>query len=94
MDFSPVVFWDVDMTRIDWHNSSRFVIGRVIQYGTVDDWRKLKAFYGLEMIREEMLKERDLDERTVSFLSCVLEVPKERFRCYIERQSRPKPSDF
>lgn len=82
------------MTRIDWHNRSRFVIGRVAQYGTADDWRKLKAFYGLEVIKQEMLKERDLDERTLSFLSCVLEVPKERFRCYIERRSHPKPSDF
>jgi len=94
MDFSPVIFWDVDMARIDWHKSSRFVIGRVTQYGTADDWRKLKAFYGLDAIKQEMLKERDLDDRTLSFLSCVLDLPKEKFRCYMEKQSHPKLSDF
>lgn len=87
MDFSPVIFWDVDYAKIDWHKSRRFVISRVVQYGTVTDWRKLKSFYGLKTIEEEMLQEKDLDSRSLSFLSCVLDIPKEQFRCF-------EPSSF
>ena len=86
MDFSPVIFWDVDSSKIDWQKSSRFVIGRVVQFGTVDDWKKAKKLYGLEKIKQEMLKERDLDSRSLSFLSCILNVPKEQFKCYTTRQ--------
>ncbi len=94
MDFSPVIFWDVEYSKIDWNKSSRFVIGRVVRYGTASDWKKLKALYGLALIKTEMLKERDLDERSLSFLSCVLEVPKDQFRCYKSKPLHPAHSDF
>lgn len=94
MDFSPVIFWDVDYAKIDWKKSARFVIGRVVRYGTADDWRKLKKLYGTEVIKNEMLEEHDLDNRTLSFLSCIFDIPKEKFRCYTIRQSRRAPSDF
>ena len=94
MNFSPVIFWDVDYTKINWHKSSRFVITRVVRYGTAEDWRKLKLFYGYEIIKREMLQERDLDNRSLSFLSCVLSVPKDQFRCYTSRRLQPAHSDF
>lgn len=94
MKFSAVVFWDVDCNKIDFQKRSRFVIGRVVRYGTVTDWRNLKSLYGLELIKSEMLKERDLDERSVSFLSCVLDVPKDQFRCYNSRQLHPAHLGF
>lgn len=94
MEFSPVIFWDVDQSKIDWNVSKRFVMTRAIRYGTADDWRKLKALYGLEGIKTEMLQEIDLDERSLSFLSCVLEVPKEKFRCYTHKQLLPEQSSF
>jgi hypothetical protein len=94
MDFSPVIFWDVDVANIDWQKRSRFVISRVVQYGTVDDWRKVKNLYGLEKIKMEMVEERNLDNRSLSFLSCVLGVPKEKFRCFITSQSHPTQVNF
>lgn len=87
MDFSSVIFWDVDISKIDWQKSSRFVIGRVVQFGTVDDWKRAKTLYGLDRIKREMLEERDIDVRSLSFLSCVLGVPKEQFKCYTASQS-------
>ena len=87
MNLSPVIFWDVAYEKIDWEKSSRFVIGRVAKYGSIDDWRKVKTFYGLERIKKDMLEERDLDLRTMSFLSCILNVPKEQFKCYATNQS-------
>jgi hypothetical protein len=94
MDFSPVIFWDVDYSKIDWQKSGRFVIGRVVRYGSADDWRKAKTFYGLERIKREMLEETDLDNRTLSFLSCVLNIPKEQFKCYTTNRLHRAHIDF
>jgi hypothetical protein len=94
MNFSPVIFWDVDYSKIDWIKSKRFVIGRVVRYGTVQDWIALKKKYGLELIKAEMLEEKDLDDRTLSFLSCVLDVPKEKFKCYRSKQLHPAHFNF
>lgn len=94
VEFSPIIFWDVDYAKIDWQKRSRFVIGRVVRYGTIEDWRKAKEMYGLEAIERDMLKEPDLDNRTLSFLSCVLNIPKEKFKCYTTRLLRPAHSNF
>ncbi|MCB9034995.1 MAG: hypothetical protein H6557_00070 [Lewinellaceae bacterium] len=89
MQLSKVIFWDTAYEAIDWDNKARFVIGRVLMYGTIADWNTIKAYYGLERIKQEMLHERYLDKKTLSFLSCIFDVPKEEFRCYTERQSTP-----
>jgi hypothetical protein len=94
MEFSPVIFWDVDYSKIQWQKRSRFVISRVVRYGTIEDWRKAKKFYGLEVIKRDMLEEPDLDNRTLSFLSCILNTPKEQFKCYTTRQLRPAHCNF
>jgi hypothetical protein len=94
MNLSRVIFWDVDYAQIDFAKSKRFVISRVVQYGTAADWTKIKDYYGLEVIKDEMTKERNLDARSLSFLSCILELPKEKFRCYINKQLPQKHFKF
>ncbi len=89
MNLSKVIFWDTDYNRIDWVNKARYVIERVVMYGTVQDWRAIQAYYGMERIKTEMLQSRDLDDKTLSFLSCIFNIPIEEFRCYKLKQSMP-----
>ena len=90
MNLSKVIFWDTQYDTINWENKARYVIERVVMYGTVEDWNAIKSFYGMNRIKTEMLQARDLDSKTLSFLSCVFNTPKEQFRCYIEKQSQPQ----
>lgn len=90
MNLSKVIFWDTQYDTINWENKARFVIERVVMYGTVEDWHNIKAFYGINRIKDEMLQSRDLDAKSLSFLSCIFDLPKEQFRCYIEKQSQPR----
>jgi len=94
MKFSRVIFWDIDQNKVDLNAKKRFVMTRIIRYGTAEDWRKLKMLYGIKTIKKEMLQEIDLDNRSLSFLSCVLNVSKENFRCYTHKQSLPEQSNF
>ncbi|MDY0017700.1 MAG: hypothetical protein RBS89_07665 [Candidatus Delongbacteria bacterium] len=80
--FRKELFWDVDYEKIDFTEHARFVIGRVVMRGNLNDWNNLKDFYGLEKIRSEAVKIRYLDKRTLSYLSVILNVKKEKFRCY------------
>lgn len=89
MNLSKVIFWDTQYEQIDWVNKARYVIERVVMYGTVADWRAIQSFYGMERIKEEMLQSRDLDDKSMSFLSCIFNIPLQQFRCYTLKQSMP-----
>ena len=87
MELSKAIFWDTDYDSIDWEKNARYVIERVLMYGTIEDWRTIQGYYGRERIRDEMLQSRDLDPKSLSFLSCIYNIPKEKFRCYTRIQS-------
>lgn len=80
--FRKELFWDVDYENIDFADHARFVIGRIAMRGNLDDWNTLKEFYGLKKIKSEVVNIRYLDKRTLSYLSAVLNVKKEKFRCF------------
>jgi hypothetical protein len=90
MNLSKVIFWDTQYDTIDWEHKARYVIERVVMYGTVEDWQSIKTFYGMNRIKDEMLQSRDLDAKTLSFLSCIFNIQKEKFRCYTEKQLQPQ----
>lgn len=86
---SRVLFWDTDYDKIDWDGKARYVIERVVAYGFMEDWRAIQKYYGMDRIKEAVLQARDLDPKTLSFLSVIFEIPKEQFRCYFYIQSNP-----
>lgn len=88
-DLSPHLFWDVDMAAIDWQTNKAFIVERVMAYGELKDWGILKKIYGLNSIKEIATNLRNLDDFSIAFLSLVLKVKKEDFRCYRLKQSRP-----
>ncbi len=93
-NLSATLFWDVDYNQIQWEKNYRFVIERVLERGTLDDWREIKRVYGLDKIREAALQARSLDRTTLSFCSTIFRVPIDQFRCYILQRSNPAPWVF
>ena len=85
MNLSRIIFWDSDFDKIDWEKNARYVIAKVIMYGTIEDWRTIQREYGMERIKVEMLEARDLDPKSLSFLSCIFSIPKEKFRCFMQK---------
>lgn len=80
MNLNPSLFWDTNPQNLDYEAHARYIIARVVQFGTLDEWRQVIAFYGKERIGIEMQNERDLDIKTLHFLSCTLNIPLENFR--------------
>lgn len=84
--FTEAIFWDVDYATINWEDNSRFVIERVLNRGQLSDWLTLQELYGLQRIKQEVVQIRDLNKKAHSFLAVILQIPKEKFRCYTQKQ--------
>jgi hypothetical protein len=79
--FSGHNFWDTRINTIDFIRDKAFVIGRVLEMGNEDDERELYKYYLLsDIIR--IAKHSTFNEGTLYYLSLVLDIPKEKFRCY------------
>ena len=87
---TPSLFWDTDIKTISEEDHSGFIIQRVCMLGTWEDWQLLKTQYGIEKIKTELLQARYLDQKSLNYFSLILNVPKEKFRCYNFQQSVPK----
>lgn len=37
-NFSSNLFWDIDPNNIDMEKHASFIVHRVLEYGTIEDW--------------------------------------------------------
>lgn len=91
MNFSQNLFWDADPALLDYEANKRYVIERVLNRGTVSDLKVAFAHYGRDVIRDVALSLRSLEPKALSFISCILSIPRENFRCYTRRPSAKAP---
>ncbi|MDA3890640.1 MAG: hypothetical protein PF517_03135 [Salinivirgaceae bacterium] len=85
-DFSPHLFWDVDISKVDISKNRKWFITRVLEYGLFNDWLLLKQYYGIDQIAEISFTIRDLSKKSISFISLLSNIPKEKFSCYSTKQ--------
>ena len=87
--FSSHLFWDVDRSRLDPNRDLSFIVKRILEYGLLADWKTLREHHSIADITVLVKQFRDLDSRSLSFISTLSGEPKENFRCYTMRQSIP-----
>ena len=93
-NFSKHLFWDVSILNLDLQKNKKQIIQRVLDYGLISDWQIIYNYYGINEIAKTALTIRDLDKKTVSFISLLSKIPKEKFLCYTMQQSIPKHWNF
>ena len=93
-DFSNHLFWDTNREKIDLERNAKWLIGRVLEYGLLTDWIIIKKYYGINRIAIIAKEIRNLDLKSMSFISVLSGIPKEEFLCYITKQSNPKHWNF
>lgn len=69
MDLPKELFWDVQYPRSaeEWDAHYFFVIERVLQRGTIQDWLRVKDYYGDERLQEVFRHSRSLHPRAMAF---------------------------
>jgi hypothetical protein len=91
---STTLFWDTDREELDMQQHKAFIIARVLDYGTWDDWKLIRDYYSLPVIKEVALNIRSLFPQSLSFIAATTHTPIEEFRCYKLRQSTPQHWNF
>ena len=88
------IFWDVDFEKIDYHRDYNAVIERAFEWGDIEDIRQVRRFYGDDKVIKSLTSAKYLFDKTLHFCSAIFEIPKDKFRCYILKQSNPIHSGF
>jgi len=79
---SKYLFWDIDPRKLDYESRASFILERVFTMGMQEDEWKVIKYYGKERIRNEVVKCKALDRKTLNYLSIFYEIPKKEFACY------------
>ena len=82
MRLSQYLFWDCNVNMLDPNNDKKMIIERVFSQGTEKDEKEIFCFYGKETIKNTVLEIKYFNKKTLNYLSIVLNVPKENFKCY------------
>ncbi len=83
-------FWDIDFETLDFEKHKKFIIEKVFEYGTLQDTLEIIAFYGLEIIKQEIIKANWLSNKTLNYCCIIFQLNKNDFKCYIKKQSNPE----
>jgi hypothetical protein len=92
MKFSlrPHLFWDIDLNSLDEEKNKRLIIERVLNRGTVDEFRQILSYYGDDTIKRVVVNIGTFDNKTLEFVHTFFHIPKEKFKCYTKKLSTPE----
>lgn len=85
-NLSDRLFWDVDPNSLDWEKDIALIITRVLERGTIEEWRTIEQKYGLDKIVNVAKEIRSMDQLAINFLAQLSGTPLTEFRCYNSKQ--------
>lgn len=88
-NISERAFWDVNFDKIDFEKSSVFVIDKVLNYGTFSEQIEIIKFYGIERVKNEVIKIPYFKKNVFAFVCGFLNLDKSLFTAYQRRQQQP-----
>ena len=86
INLSENLFWDFNLSTLDEQMNRRIIIERVFNRGDIPDIKTIVQYYGLDIIKQEIVKAGYLDNKTLKWTSNFLNIPKTQFKCYIKKQ--------
>ena len=91
---SKQAFWDVDMNKIDYEKNARYVVEKIIERGTHNDFLSILKFYGFERVKELALRALWLSDMSINFCCTLFKVKPTDFKCYEKKQSNLQHWNF
>ena len=85
-EISPCIFWDTDRAKLDAQEDKDYIIERVYTRGFEKDEIILWKIYSWRQIKNAVLKAEELNDRTIAYLSILLNIREKKFKCYGKNQ--------
>ena len=79
-------FWDIDLQKLDEVKSKRIIIERVMSFGTIQEIKLLKTYYGVTEVIKNLRMLSYIDSKNLNFFSLLFNIPKADFKCYTRKQ--------
>lgn len=79
------LFWDVNPAKVDAESHVTWIIARVVELGRLDDWLRVRGYYGDEQMIAAVTGLRDLSPQAVSLCCAAFDLKPENFRCCTAR---------
>ncbi len=73
------LFWDIP--NIEAGKNDLIIIERVVKRGNIKEFIGILNFYNSNLIKSLLLRIKDLDKRTINFLSNYFHINKDKFAC-------------
>lgn len=87
MHLREQLFWDIDKQNFDTEKNKTLIIERVLNYGTLSEFKSILDYYGYETIRQELKRVGYLEPKTLAFVTSFFDINKNMLRCYTKKQS-------
>ncbi len=82
------LFWDTPVENVDVERHRRWLVNRVLEKGTWQDWNRLLQLYGKEGVRDAVKSMRSLEKKAFRFACAVLDIEPSDCRCFTNTRSR------
>jgi hypothetical protein len=90
-NFKRRLFWEYNYDTIDWLAGYEIVIQRILERGTMEEWKELVRFYSEQVIIHCLKYEINyLPDEVISDAANYFHLLQTDMRCYIRKQSRPR----
>ena len=83
---SPSLFWDIDVSKLDWNRHRQLIVERVIQRGSLHAIEEVTAHYGKENINEIIKQIPYLEKRDMAFVHIYFNIPLNELKCYTRKR--------
>jgi hypothetical protein len=80
--FSKRCFWEQDYEKLNFNKGKKYIITKVISYGSQNDYIELFKYYGWDVVKDEVLTINYLNRKILNFLSILFEIDKTKFKAY------------
>ena len=92
--FSEHLFWDTPVENVDIEKHRSWLVKRVLEKGTKEDWDRLLSLCGKTAIGEAVKTMRSLEKRAFYFACAMLDLEPTECRCYTNRLFHATHSNY
>lgn len=75
------LFWDIDPKKLDIKRHKRFIVERILQYGTPPEVSWLLDTYTDKDIIQIVRQSKNIDRKTANYWSLHFDIPRETVLC-------------
>ena len=82
LELTKEAFWNCDLTKFDYIRDKEYIIKRIIESGLENDEIIMWKLYSYDDIKNVAINHECLDNDIVIYMSFVLQINEEEFKCY------------